>query len=176
METSNLEKVVIYLEKLGYTVEEQGKIQKYLIVFRAGLPIGFILMDMTVKLVADADEQQEQCLKNVIAFVNENKDLMGVGNSEYLLVDYKGNRLTTFYDINSMSAQFVSYVHSDSTGEVVSTAFSNYDTAIYNFVAATKMMNLDALKAAKHDTFGDRMRTRLINYLINKSKEKAEQH
>ncbi len=48
-----LEQIASYLEKLGYTTEEQGTIEKYLVVFRSGKPLGFILSDCSMRLVTD---------------------------------------------------------------------------------------------------------------------------
>ena len=50
------QKIIAYLEKLGFTVEEQGRLEKYLVVIKSNRPVGFIMADLSVRLVPDADE------------------------------------------------------------------------------------------------------------------------
>ena len=167
-----MEKIVSYLEKLGYTVEEQGTLVKYLVVFKDGLPIGFIMPDLSVKLVTGAGEQQD--LNQVIAFVTENKDLPEVGGSEYLVASYRSNQLTTFYDVKTMNEAFAIYVH-DGQGHKANYIYKNYDAAVYDFVNLSGMMDLTKFQSRKRQTLGQRFRNWLLQYLMNKSDEKAEQ-
>jgi hypothetical protein len=169
-----MDKIVSYLEKLGFTVEEQGKLAKYLVVFKAGLPIGFILPDLSVKLVSGAGGQND--IEEIIKFINSNKELESVGASEFLLASYRGNQLTTFYDVKSMHVKFTTYIRDGTTGEVMNKVYENYDSAVFFFVSQTNMINLDALRTTNHESLSNRFRTWLINYLLSKSKqEKAEQ-
>lgn len=167
-----MDKIVIYLEKLGYTVEEQGKVEKYLVVFKDGLPLGFILQDLTVKLVSDAEKHND--IQKIISFVNQNNNLSAVGASEFLLLSFKGNQLTNYFDVNSMEPHYVTYIH-DGTGEVRNTVYNDYDTAIYTFVTQTQMIDLKKFSARKV-TVGERIRNKLLDYLLTKSREQAEQH
>lgn len=169
-----MEQIVSYLEKLGYTVEEQGKgkIEKYLVVFKDGSPVGFILPDLTVKLVSGAGEQNN--IKTIIDFINQNQGLTPVGASELLVATYKGSQLTTFFDVKAMQAAYVIYIRENSSGEVKRTKYSDFDTAVYFFLTQTQMVDLTKF-TAQRESFGDRLLTKSINYLLSKKKERAEQ-
>jgi len=166
-----MERIVSYLEKLGYTVEEQGKIEKYLVVFKAGQPVGFILQDLTVKLVSGSETMDN--IQAVIDYLNENEGLEYVGASELLIASYKGSRLTTYFDVKEMKPWYVCYIRSMDTGEVVNSTYADRDTAAYMFITQTKMLDLRKF-TAQQESFSGRMRNRLINYLLAK-KEKAGQ-
>ncbi len=168
-----MEKIVSYLEKLGYVVEEQGKLEKYLVVFKENRPIGFILPDLTVKLISDAGEHND--IRKIIEFLNQNQGLDRVGASEFLLANFKGSQMTTYFDVKSMRPVFVMYLRGTDTGEVKSFTYDDFDTAIYSFVAQTQMIDPHKF-SVQRESFGDRIRTRLINYLLIKSKERAAQH
>ena len=168
-----MDKIVAYLEKLGYSVEEQGKIEKYLVVFKEGRPIGFILNDLTVKLISDAGEQND--IRKIIEFLDCNQGLDSVGASEFQLANFKGSQMTTYFDVKSMRPAFAIYLRGADTGEVKSSTYNDFDTAVYSFVTKTQMIDLSKF-SAQRESFGDRMRTRLIDYLLTKSKERAEQH
>jgi hypothetical protein len=165
-----MEKIVAYLEKLGYTVEEQGKLEKYLVVFKNNRPIGFILPDLTVKLVSDAGEQNN--IREIIDYVNKNQGLESVGASEFLLASYRGSQMTTFFDTGTMHPAYVTYVRTN-TGEVKNTTYKDFDTAMYFFITQTQMIDLRKF-AVQHESLSVRLRTWLINYLL--SKQRAEQH
>lgn len=167
-----MERIVSYLEKLGYTVEEQGKIEKFLVVFKAGQPIGFILQDLTVKLVSGSDTTNN--IQAVIDYLIENQGLDNVGAKELLLCSYRGSQLTTYFDTDEMKPCYVCYVRNSDTGEVKSSIYQEEDTAAYMFISQTKMLDLRKF-TAQQETFGDRVRNRLINYLLAKNKENAGQ-
>jgi hypothetical protein len=169
-----MEKIISYLEKLGFTVEEQGKLAKYLVVFKAGLPIGFILPDLTVKLISGVGEQNN--IEEIIKFINSNKELDSVGASEFLLASYRGNQMTTFYDVKSMHVKFTTYIRDGVTGEVATKVYENYESAVFFFVSQTNMIDLNTLRTSNRESLGERIRTWMINYLLSKSKQgKAEQ-
>lgn len=166
-----LEQIAAYLKNIGYTVEEQGRIEKYLVVFRAGRPVGFILSDLSVKLVTDAEGQE--ALKKMIEFVRVNQNNQSVGKGEYVQLNYCGHRLTAFFSQKAMSVQYAAYIRDDETGEVHSTIYSSRDEAFYKFITQTQMIDLNRLIPAKK-SFRERIRSRLIRYLLSKS-DKAEQ-
>lgn len=165
-----MEKIVAYLEKLGYTVEEQGRLEKYLVVMKNNRPIGFILQDLTVKLVSDAGEQSN--ISEIINFINENQGLESVGASEFLLASYRGSQMTTYFDTDTMHPAYVTYIRSGS-GEIKNTTYTNFDTAMYFFITQTNMIDLRKF-AVQHESLSVRFRSWLINYLL--SKQRAEQH
>lgn len=167
-----MEKIVSYLEKLGYIVEEQGRIEKYLVVFKGKQPIGFILPDLTVKLVSGYESQDN--IQAVVDFLNDNQGLESVGASELLLAGYRGSQLTTYFDVKSMLPLFVCYIRNLDTGEVITSTHRDADTAILAFVTQAHMIDLSKFTASK-ETFGDRIRGRLLNYLLAQKNEKAGQ-
>lgn len=166
-----MEQLVLYLETIGYTIEEQGKVQKYLIVFYDGLPVGFILPDFSIRLVTDADGAHQKALPQILAFFGEHKDLPTVGNGEFLLVNYRGSQLTAFYHTKHKKIQFASYVILNETGEVQKTLYTDYQVAIKNFVQQSHMIELQELKSVPQKSLGKYIRKRLLQYLLNKSQE-----
>lgn len=158
-----MERVADYLEKLGFTVEEQGTIAKYLIIFKAGMPIGFILADYTVSLVSNEDETE---IKKVINFVNDNSYLELVGGSEYLLATFIANKITTYYDVTQKAICYVCYLV-DENGCVNTQKFYDKNMALLNFVKKTKMLNPDDIKK-NGVSFKDSMLNKLISYLMSK--------
>lgn len=135
-----IEQIISYLEKLGYTVEEQGNLAKYLVVFKAGRPIGFVFPDLTVKLVTGTGEQDN--IEKIIDFINQNKGLESAGKSEFLLASFRGNQLTTFFDVKSMCAKYASYIVGN-TGETKSIIYENHSKAIFcASMASCKLLSL----------------------------------
>ena len=155
------QKIIAYLEKLGYTVEEQGRLEKYLVVFKSNRPVGFIMADLSVRLVPDFDDNGN--IQQIIGFIQKNQDLQIIGGSEFLLISFRGYQLTTFFDEKAMSVKFASYIHGGN-GEVQTAIYSSYDTAIYRFVTQTQMFDIKKYLAPKM-TFKERIRKRLISFL-----------
>lgn len=166
-----MEKIVSYLEKLGYTVEEQGGIAKYLVVFKDGLPIGFIMPDLSVRLISGADDNHD--IAKIVDFVRRNSTLQSVGTSEFLLAVFKGSQLTTFYDAKSQSVSYAVYI-SNPEGEVQSHRYDQYDTAAYLFATQSGLIRPEQLKAHRL-TIGDRLRGKMLDYLLSKSQERTVQ-
>lgn len=155
------QKIISYLEKLGYTVEEQGRLEKYLVVFKDNLPVGFIMSDLSVRLISDAEG--DDGIQEIIGFIQKNQNLQSIGSSEFLILDYRGNQLTTFYDDKSRTIKFASYVH-DGNGEVQSVIYQSEDTAIHRFIIQTQMIDLKKFLPAK-SSLKDRIRQWLIRFL-----------
>ncbi|WP_042435682.1 hypothetical protein [Faecalispora jeddahensis] len=170
-----MEKLVSYLETLGYTVEEQGRIQKFLIVFYQGLPVGFILPDFSVRLVTDADGVQRESLGKIVAFFQEHNNLPSVGSGEFMILNYRGNQLTVFFHPKHQRIQYASYTVSPETGETQRNLYMNYDTAIHHFIEQTHMINLHEPYSLPRKTLSERFSEWLLQYLLKKSQEKLEQ-
>lgn len=166
------QKLIDYLSKLGYTVEEQGKLEKYLVVFRSGRPLGFILSDFSVRLVADADGKDN--IVEIIQFVKKNQNLPITGGSEFQIADYRGNKLTTFFDPKTMLTKYTTYILDPETGETASTVYESPETAAFRFVTQTGFVDMKKLLPQRAG-WTDRMRTKLIRYLMSKSSRPAEQ-
>ena len=165
-----LSKVAAYLEKLGYTAEEQGSIEKYLVVFKGGRPLGFILSDLSVRLVSDVRGTEN--IEEILSFFKKNHSRQRVGNGEFLLGLFYENKLTTFYDEKDRIVRYATYIQDVSTGEAVSTIFESYDDAVYRFVTQSHMIDFKKY-LPKRDSFSEKVRKRIIKYLMSKSK--AEQ-
>jgi hypothetical protein len=165
-----LAKVSAYLEKLGYTSEEQGSLEKYLVVFKDGHPLGFILSDLSVRLVSDVKGAEN--ISEILNFLKKNRDRQSVGNGEFLLGLFCDNKLTTFYDEKDRMVRYATYIFDEKTGEVSSTIFESYDDAAYRFVTQSHMIDFKKY-LPKRDSFSEKIRKRIIKYLMSKSK--AEQ-
>lgn len=166
-----LEQIAAYLEKLGYTTEEQGTIEKYLIVFQKGKPLGFILSDCSVCLVSDM--QESDGIRDAIAFLKKNQSLKAVGNGEFLLGSYRQNQITTFYDVKNRLVRFAVYLLNNETGEVGNTVYESEDTAMYRFITESGMFDVKKY-LPKQRSFADRIREKLLHYLLSKSKQQPE--
>lgn len=166
-----LEQIANYLEKIGYTAEQQGSIEKYLVVFLKGRPLGFVLSDGSVQMVSGAEGADS--IQDILNFLKKNENLQSMGKGEFLLASYRSDRLTTFYDGKDKIVRYVSYIHNGSTGEVNSTIYESYDDAVFRFVKGSGMINFKKYLPRK-ESFADRTRERLIRYLISKSNHKAE--
>lgn len=165
-----LTKIAAYLEKLGYTAEEQGSIEKYLVVFKSGRPLGFILSDLSARLVADVKDTGN--ITDILNFLKKNRGRQSVGNGEFLLGLFCENKLTTFYDEKDRMVRYATYILDVQTGEVASTIFESYDDAAYRFVTQSHMIDFKKY-LPKRDSFSEKVRKRIIKYLMSKSK--AEQ-
>lgn len=166
-----LEQIAAYLEKLGYTAEKQGTLEKYLVVFLEGHPIGFILSDSSVRLVAGAEGAES--IKEILGFIKKNQDLQCVGKSEFLLASYRRNQLTTYYDGKDRLIRYAVYIHDDAAGEGSSTVYESYDDAAYRFMTLSHMIDLKKY-LPRQEGFADRLRIRLARYLMSKSSRQAE--
>ena len=162
-----MDQIAAYLEKLGYEVEDQGKIKHFLIVLKDGLPIGFILPDFTVKMVAGEDTQKYDMLQHIVSFVRVNQHLQtaGQGTAEYVVTTYRGSQLTTFFDLEAGHERFAFYIV-NSSGEVpeVAPTFDSYDDAIRDFILQTGMIDLTAITGK--EPFHIRWRRHLANRLM----------
>lgn len=156
------QKIIAYLEKLGYTVEEQGRLEKYLIVFKEGKPLGFILSDLSVKLVSDAEGCEH--ISEILDFIRKNQDLQSVGSSEFLIGEYRGNQITTFYDEKTMLVRFATYIHDCDTGEVHNAVYDSEEAADYHFITQTKILDIRKFMPVKR-SLKERIRLRLIRFL-----------
>ncbi|QAT49147.1 hypothetical protein EQM14_04800 [Caproiciproducens sp. NJN-50] len=166
------QKLIAYLSGLGYTVEEQGKLEKYLVVFRSGRPLGLILSDLSVRMIADAEGKEN--IAEMIRFMKKNQSLPNVGGSEFQIACYRGNQLTTFFDPKTMLIKYTTYILDPKTGETASTIYESPETAAFRFVTQTGFVDVKRL-LPQREGWTDRMRTRLIRYLVSKSNRPAEQ-
>ena len=155
------QKIISYLEKLGYTVEEQGRLEKYLVVFKDNHPVGFIMSDFSVRLVSDAEG--DDGIQEIIGFIQKNQGLQSVGSSEFLILEYRGSQITTFYNDKSRTIKFASYIH-DGNGELQNAVYQSEEAAILRFVVQTRMIDLKKLLPAKN-SLKDRIRQWLIRFL-----------
>ncbi|HCC02411.1 MAG TPA: hypothetical protein DEP60_06885 [Ruminococcaceae bacterium] len=164
-----MDQIAAYLEKLGYEVEDQGKIKRFLLVLKDGLPIGFILSDFTVKMIAGEEAQKASELNKIVAFVkaNQHSETAGHNSAEYIMVTYRGNQLTTFYDLEAEKSRYAIYII-DKNGEVSDTPplFDSYKAAMHEFILQTGMIDLKAV--FKKEPFRIRWRRKLINRLMKK--------
>ena len=156
-----LQKIISYLEKLGYTVEEQGRIEKYLVVFKDNHPVGFIMSDLSVRLVSDAEGNDS--IQEIIGFIQKNQNFKSVGSSEFLILDYRGDYVTTFYDDKARMIKFASYIH-DGNGEVQSAVYQSEEAAKCRFNVQTQMIDMKKFLPPKN-SLKDRIRQRLIRFL-----------
>lgn len=136
-----MENIANYIEQLGYTVEEQGTINKFLIVFDDGMPLGFILSDLSVRLTGDL---QDDRLEKIIKFVDDNKQFDSVGVSEFLLIKYRQHQLTTRFDAKNNTVKYTSYIVDDK-GEVKTIEYQDEQKAIYGFCTSTGMIDFKDL-------------------------------
>ena len=166
-----LEQIANYLEKIGYTAEQQGSIEKYLVVFLKGRPLGFILADGSVRLVSGAEGADD--IRQILAFLDKNKNLKNVGNGELLVGEYRGHQLTTFYDVKDRMERFAVYIREDD-GKVGSTIFDSEEKASYRFITQSRMFDLKKYLPRK-ESFMNRVRAGLIRHLMSKSGRQAEQ-
>ncbi len=166
-----LEQIVSYLKKLGYTAEEQGSIEKYLIVFQKGKPLGFILSDGTLRLVSDVEGADG--VRDAIRFLQENRDLRPAGNGEFLLASYRQNQVTVYYDVRDRIVRYSVCLVDTDTGEVRREVFESKDTAMGRFAAETGMFPSGGLSARKQ-SLSERLREKLLRYLLSRSKQQPE--
>ncbi len=158
-----MDKIAIYLEKLGYTIEEQGTISHYLVIFKDGIPIGFLMQDCTLSLVNKNDEAG---LVDVINFVKEHSNLEIVAGHEYLLATYKANKLTTYYDTKLRKVCYATYIVHDGD-DVKSQTYTNSYSAVMDFVVQSDMLQSGDLKR-NHENMKDKIINKLINYLSDR--------
>lgn len=156
-----------FLEKLGYTVEEQGRISKYLVISKDG-PIGFLMPDLSVKLVPG---ENQEGISRVITFFKKNHSLQSTGIGEFILATFRGSQLTTFYDTKLNQVRYSVYVM-DANGTVETSVYESYDMAAIHFVTQTNLVDLRRL-TPKHVGLRSRLRARLLRHLLAKSKSEA---
>ena len=141
-----MEHVASYLEKLGYTIEEQGSISKYLVIFKEGMPLGFLMPDFTLSLVNTTDEE---LLNNIISFVKENDNSEIVSGHEYLVSSYRHHKLTTYYDTQLRMPCFATYIVSTDDGTVTVQAYTDIDIAKNDFLIKSHFLSKQHLKNNK---------------------------
>lgn len=158
-----MERIAIYLEKLGYTIEEQGSIARYLVIFKSGVPVGFIMPDHTMSLV---NKEAEASLSEVIKFVTENLNLELVAGAEYLVATYKGSKLTTYYDVEQNLVSYASYIV-DKNGEIETQLYFDLYTATIDFATKSQMLNPHDIK---HSGIGfkDNLINKIVKFLLTK--------
>ena len=157
-----MEKLVSYLEKLGYSVEELGRITKFLTVLKDGRPIGFILPDFSVSIVNNVPSSEREALLGVIRFVREYSDLEPVGGFEYQIAAYRGTQLTAYFDPDVQAPRYAVYVP-DQNGEVVPSIYDDAYIAQVNFAILSQLIHSeDIVKGSKGS-----LRERAINSAIN---------
>ena len=166
-----LEQIASYLEKLGYTTEEQGTIEKYLVVFRSGKPLGFILSDCSMRLVSDVEGTDG--IRDAIAFLQKNQYLQPVGNGEFLLARYRQDQMTTYFDMKDRLVRYAVYLVDKNTGEAANTIYESYDDAAYRFITDSRMADLKKYLPQKK-SFSERIREKLLRYLLSKSHQQPE--
>ncbi|MVB10833.1 hypothetical protein CAFE_15310 [Caprobacter fermentans] len=168
-----LDQAATYLEKLGYTAEKQGGLEKYLVVFRKARPLGFILADGSVRLVNG--EKGADGIRQILGFLEKNHSLELVGNGEFLIGDIRGNQYTTYFDSADQIVRYAVYIH-DKNGEVRSTIFDSEKDAAYEFISKSQVIDLKKY-LPQQEGFMNRARSRLIRYLMqqnNKNKQQVE--
>ena len=166
-----LEEIASYLEKLGYTSEEQGGIEKYLVVCQKGRPLGFILSDGSLCLVEDAEGAEG--VRDAIGFLQKNRGLQPVGNGEFLVSSHRRDQLTTFYDVGAKREMFATYLVDKESGEVRHTVYQSCEDAEYHFVTESGQINLSQYLPRKKG-LSERMREKLLSYLLSKSDRQPE--
>lgn len=163
-----LQRIVLYLEKIGYSIEETGSLAKFLVIFRDGVPMGFILPDLTVSLV---EKENEDLLNLLVTFIRSNDGLDLVAGSEYLLSHYGSHKLTTYFDIESKQAKYACYIASD--GEVSHTVFDSPHDAGIQFAVLSGLVDPSALRNNGNCSFRDKLISKIIHYLSSKKTNKA---
>lgn len=166
-----LEEITAYLEKMGYTSEEQGSIEKYLVVFREGKPLGFILSDCSLRLVTDA--KGAEGVRGAVAFFQKNRNLKPVGNGEFLVSLHRGNQVTTFYDMKNRHEMFAVYLEDKNNGETSNTIFETADDAEYYFIQESHQIDLNRYLPRK-ESLSERLRGKLLHYLLSKLNRQPE--
>lgn len=166
-----LDQAAAYLEKLGYTVEKQGNLEKYLVVFQKGRPLGFVLSNGSVRLVSG--EKDIDRIHKVLQFLEKNSRYEIVGNGEFLIGNIMGNQMTTFYDNEEQIVRYAVYLH-DENGEFNSTLFHSKEEAVYHFIMESQLIDLKTL-LPRQESLMNRARSRLIGILMEQNKQ-AERH
>ena len=163
-----MDEIAAYLEKLGYAVEDQGQIKHFLLVLKDSLPVGFILPDYSVRMIEDVDDTAAGVLPKVINFVKANQGLPMAGKSEYIVATYRGNQLTTFFDVNSGLVKYAVYTINQDSGELTidGQPYESYDNAALAFVTVTGMIRMDELEPPKVP-LNHRWRRKLARRLLN---------
>lgn len=152
-----MEKITAYLENLGYTVLEQGKLGKFCTILKDGMPLGFLLSDLTLQVISGTE-----CgpLQAALSFEKENGELEPVGKGEYLLAQYRQQKLTTFFDLETQKPNFVVYLDGRSV------PFDKEEDARYHFATRSGLMPEESAK--ERTSWLYRLRERIIRYLLQK--------
>lgn len=105
-----MEQLAEFLRKAGYTVSKGGTehfSSEFLTVLKDALPIGFILSDYSA-ITTSAESQKT--LDDITAFWKTYSTLSPRGQSEFLLLYWKGNEITTNFDIQSGRVNYNLYL------------------------------------------------------------------
>ena len=96
-----MEQLAAFLRQAGYTVWKGGTehfSSEFLTVLRDAHPIGFILADYSALATTP---EEKKTLNGLTAFWKRNSKAPGRGQSEFLLLFWKGNEITANFDIPS---------------------------------------------------------------------------
>lgn len=158
-----MEQIAAYLEALGYQVEEQGKIKRFLTILKDGLPVGFILPDFSVRTMDSQDDK----LAEIVRFVQENQNLpiAGAGRQEYIIANFRASKLTTFYDTDLLKPRYNLYIEKEDGSIATPPPYDSYHAAMAEFLTATGITT--ELQTPK-ESFMTRWRRRRIAQLQRK--------
>lgn len=160
-----MEKIVHYLERIGFTVTEQGSLaNKYIVILKDNKPIGFIFADMGISLT---DKSMEQDIQGLVEFINANNSLQLVGDGEYLIATYMHNNLTTYYDHESRTAKFLVRIVDD-MGIVSDYTYADVSKASLDFVVKSELISSEDLRVVDKASLTDKLIKKLIKYLSAK--------
>lgn len=160
-----MEKIVHYLERIGFTVTEQGSLaNKYIVILKDQKPIGFIFADMGISLT---DKSMEQDIQSLIDFINANSSLQLVGDGEYLIATYLHNTLTTYYDHESRTAKWMVRIVDD-MGIVSDYTYSDVSKANLDFVVKSELISADNLKVIDNTSLSKKIIKKIIKHLSAK--------
>ena len=96
-----MEQLAAFLRQVGYTVWKGGTehfSSEFLTVLKDAHPIGFILADYSALATTP---EEKKILNGLTAFWERNSKAPGRGQSEFLLLFWKGNEITTNFDIQT---------------------------------------------------------------------------
>lgn len=106
-----MEQLAEFLRQMGYTVTKGGTehfSSEFLAILKEAQPIGFILADYSALTTSD---ETRKLLSDLAAFWKANSKAPGRGKSEFLILYWKENEITTNFDVQAGQELYNLYLH-----------------------------------------------------------------
>lgn len=110
---------------------------------------------------------------DAVGFLRENRDLQPLGNGEFLLASYRQNRVTACYDVKDRLVRYTVCLPDRDSGEVRTAVYESKDAAIRHFAEESEMLGRSGILLSR-ESLAERLREKLLRYLLSKSKQQSE--